>query len=55
MMPGKLKNLVYSGHRDLINKADLILFMIDGSREVTDGDRKLYAQVKHKPVLTGAQ
>ncbi len=37
--------------RDLINKADLILFLIDGSRELSDGDRRLYDQVKHKPLL----
>lgn len=37
--------------RELINKADVVLFMIDGSREVTDGDLKLYAQVRHKSVL----
>ncbi len=37
--------------RDLINKADLILFLIDGSREINDGDCKLYSQVKHKPLL----
>jgi tRNA modification GTPase len=37
--------------RDLINKADLILFMLDGSRVISDGDRKLYESVKHKPLL----
>ncbi len=37
--------------RDLLNRADLILFLIDGSRELTDGDHALYAQVGHKPLL----
>jgi tRNA modification GTPase len=37
--------------RDLINKADLILFLIDGSREINAGDCTLYSQVKHKPLL----
>lgn len=37
--------------RDLINKADLIVFMIDGSRELMAGDFTLYGQVQHKLVL----
>lgn len=48
---GEVEELGIQRARDLINKADLILFMIDGSRELTDEDRKLYAQVKHKPLL----
>lgn len=36
---------------DLINKADLILFLIDGSREISPEDHILYSQVCHKPVL----
>lgn len=48
---GEVEELGIQRARDLINKADLILFMIDGSRELTDGDRKLYTQVKHKPLL----
>lgn len=38
--------------KGLINKADLVLFMIDGSRDATDEDFKLYESVQHKPVLT---
>jgi len=38
--------------KELINKADLVLFMIDGSRDVTEEDFKLYESVQHKPVLT---
>ncbi len=37
--------------KELINKADLVLFMIDASRDVTDEDSKLYESVKHKPVV----
>jgi len=37
--------------RELINMADLILFMIDGSREISEGDRRLYETVAHKPLL----
>lgn len=37
--------------RELINKADLVIFLIDGSREVSEGDRRLYEQVRHKPLL----
>lgn len=37
--------------RELINKADLVLFLIDGSRGVAEGDRQLYLQLKHKPLL----
>ncbi len=48
---GEVEELGIQRARELINKADIILFMIDGSREVTDGDLKLYAQVRHKPVL----
>lgn len=37
--------------RKLINKADLVLFLIDGAREIGEGDRRLYAQICHKPVI----
>jgi tRNA modification GTPase len=48
---GEVEELGIRRARDLINKADLILFLVDGSRPLTDGDRALYEQVKHKPVL----
>ncbi len=48
---GEVEGLGIQRARDLINKADLILFLIDGSREINDGDCKLYSQVKHKPLL----
>lgn len=37
--------------RELINKADLVLFMLDLSRGLTEGDLRLYQQVSHKPLL----
>ncbi len=37
--------------RDLINSADLVLFIVDGSRPISEDDRSLYSQVSHKPVL----
>ena len=48
---GEVEELGIQRARNLINEADLILFLIDGSRELTEGDRTLYAQVKHKPIL----
>jgi tRNA modification GTPase len=35
----------------LINQADIVLFMVDGSSELADEDRKLFATVSHKPVV----
>ncbi len=37
--------------KDQINQADLILFMFDGSRELTDADRALFRTVTHKPLI----
>ena len=37
--------------RELINKADLVVFLIDGARPVSAGDKLLYDEVKHKPLL----
>jgi tRNA modification GTPase len=48
---GEVEELGIRRARELINKADLILFLIDGSRQLSDGDRALYEQVKHKPLL----
>lgn len=38
--------------RDHINRADLVLFLVDGSRELLDDDRLLFKTVSHKPLLT---
>lgn len=36
---------------DLVNNADLVLFLVDGSKLISEADRSLYAQVSHKPVV----
>ncbi len=49
--------------REQMNRADLVLFMVDLSRELSVADRDLYAAVRHKPLIlvankldmTGAQ
>ena len=48
---GEVEELGIQRARELINKADLVVFLLDGSREVTEGDRLLYQQVRHKPLL----
>ena len=34
--------------RDHINRADLVLFLVDGARELSDDDRVLFKTVSHK-------
>ena len=48
---GEVEELGIQRAKELINKADLVLFLIDGSRPVSDGDKALYDQVRHKPIL----
>ncbi|MGW8195907.1 MAG: tRNA uridine-5-carboxymethylaminomethyl(34) synthesis GTPase MnmE, partial [Desulforhopalus sp.] len=48
---GEIEVLGIQRAMGLINKADLILFLLDGSRKTTEEDHKLYSQVCHKPVL----
>ncbi len=38
--------------RDQINRADLVLFLVDGARRLLDDDRLLFASVSHKPTMT---
>ena len=38
--------------RDSINRADLVLFVVDGSRPLSGEDRDLFETVSHKPLLT---
>ncbi len=38
--------------RDGINRADLVLFLVDGARELSNDDRALFNTVSHKPVIT---
>lgn len=37
--------------KSLINKADLVLFLLDGSRPPGDEDYRLFEAVRHKPIL----
>jgi tRNA modification GTPase len=48
---GEVEEMGINRAKDLINKADLVLFLIDGSVAVTDEDLELYREVSHKPVL----
>lgn len=48
---GEVEELGIIRAKDLINKADLVLFLIDGSLQVSAEDRDLYREVAHKPVL----
>ena len=49
---GEIEELGIQRARELMNKADLVVFLIDGSREVTEGDQRLYQQVRHKHFLS---
>ena len=48
---GEVEELGILRAKDLINKADLVLFLLDGSVPVTDEDKSLYDEVSHKPVI----
>ncbi len=37
--------------KSLINEADLVLFMVDGARQLTDKDIQLFDSVAHKPMV----
>lgn len=37
--------------RTQVNKADLVLFMVDGSENITPTDRELYQTISHKPLI----
>lgn len=49
---GEVEELGILRAKDLINKADLVLFLLDGSVPVTAEDKSLYDEVSHKPVIT---
>jgi tRNA modification GTPase len=38
--------------RESINRADLVLFLLDGSRTLLDEERSLFNSVSHKPIIT---
>ncbi len=48
---GQVEELGIQRARGLINEADLVLFLLDGAREITQEDRNLFASVCHKPLL----
>ena len=48
---GEVEELGIRRAKDLINSADLVLFMVDGSRDVTVEDCRLHDMVCHKPVI----
>jgi len=48
---GEVEELGIERAKGLINSADLVLFMVDGSKDITDEDRRLYDLVCHKPML----
>jgi tRNA modification GTPase len=47
----KVEELGIKRARSLINEADLVLFMLDGAREISAADLTLFRAVSHKPVL----
>ncbi|MCB2215971.1 tRNA uridine-5-carboxymethylaminomethyl(34) synthesis GTPase MnmE [Desulfofustis glycolicus] len=49
---GEIERLGIERARNSINRSDLVLFVIDGSRELTVEDRNLFQAVCHKPLLT---
>jgi tRNA modification GTPase len=48
---GEVEELGISRARDLINTADLVLFLVDGSALISEKDLALYEEVCHKPVV----
>lgn len=48
---GEVEKLGIERAKELINSADLVLFMIDASRPITPQDQRLYEDLQHKPML----
>lgn len=48
---GEVEVLGIQRARELINSADVVLFLIDGARTLSEDDQRLYAQVCHKPLI----
>lgn len=48
---GEVEALGIQRAKDLINSADLVLFMVDGTAEIGQEDRKLYEDLAHKPMV----
>jgi len=47
----KVEEMGIQRARNLINEADLVLFMLDAARGIAEGDLQLYRTVCHKPML----
>lgn len=47
----KVEEMGIQRAKSLMNEADLVLFMLDGARQISDEDLKLYKAVSHKPML----
>lgn len=48
---GEVEELGILRAKELINTADLVIFLVDGTHQLTPGDIELFNQVKHKPVI----
>ncbi|CAG35586.1 probable tRNA modification GTPase (TrmE) [Desulfotalea psychrophila LSv54] len=48
---GEVEALGIQRAKDLINSADLVLFMVDGSRQLDQSDLELYEDIAHKPMI----
>ena len=51
---GEVETLGIQRALDLINAADLVMYMVDGAGGVSDADRQLYQDLKHKPMVAVA-
>jgi len=48
---GELEALGIQLAKELINSADLVVFLVDGAGDIGEGDVLLYQQLRHKPLL----
>lgn len=48
---GTVEELGIQRAKSQINEADLVLFMVDGARNITDDDVRLFNSVSHKPLV----
>jgi tRNA modification GTPase len=49
---GEVEALGIQRARELINSADLVVFLVDGAAGIGEGDVDLFHQLRHKPLLT---
>lgn len=48
---GEVEALGIQRAKELINSADLVVFLVDGAGGIGEGDMLLYQQLRHKPLL----